>query len=60
MRPTLRYLIIVTKLVLGFVSSAGTARGVKQLIFPGVDFSPYGLYATLYIQEKHVMHTGFA
>ena len=34
-------------------------NGVKQLIFPGVDFSPYGLYATLYTQEKHVVHTVF-
>ena len=24
-----------------FVSSAGTARGAKQLIFPGVDSTPY-------------------
>ena len=31
---------IVTKLMPEFVSSAGTARSAKQLIFPGVDFSP--------------------
>ena len=34
---------IVTKLMTGFVSSAGTARGAKQLVFPDVDFSPYSL-----------------
>ena len=34
---------IVTKLMPGFVSSAGTARGAKQLVFPDVDFSPYRL-----------------
>ena len=34
---------IVTKLMLESVSSAGTARGAKQLIFPGVDSSPYSL-----------------
>ena len=34
---------IVTKLMPGFVSSAGTARGTKQLVFPDVDFSPYRL-----------------
>ena len=27
----------------GFVSSAGTARGAKQLVFPDVDFNPYSL-----------------
>ena len=34
---------IVTKLMPGFVSSAGTACGAKQLVFPDVDFSPYSL-----------------
>ena len=34
---------IVTKLMPGFVSSAGTARGAKQLVFPDVNFSPYSL-----------------
>ncbi len=29
---------IVTKLMPGFVSSAGTARGAKQLVFPDVYF----------------------
>ena len=43
MRPTCEILNNCYELVPGFVSSAGTARGVKQLIFPGVDFSPYGL-----------------
>ena len=33
----------VTKLMLGFVSSAGTARGAKQFVFPDVVFSPYRL-----------------
>ena len=47
---------IVTKLMLGFVSSAGTAHGAKQLVFPDVDFSPYSLQATLPLHEKHVMH----
>ena len=31
---------IVTKLMPGFVSSAGTACGAKQFVFPDVDFSP--------------------
>ena len=31
--------ILITKLMPGFVSSAGTGRGAKQLVFPGVDFS---------------------
>ena len=31
---------IATKLMPEFVSPAGTTRGAKQLIFPGVDFSP--------------------
>ena len=34
---------IVTKLMLGFVSSVGTVHGAKQLVFPEVDFSPYSL-----------------
>ena len=34
---------IVTKLIPGCVSSAGTARGGKQLVFPDVDFSPHSL-----------------
>ena len=34
---------IVTKLMPEFVSSVGTARGAKQLVFPDVDFSPYSL-----------------
>ena len=34
---------IVTKLMPLFVSSAGTARGAKKLIFPGVDSTPYSL-----------------
>ncbi len=34
---------IVTKLMPGFVSSAGTSRGAKQLVFPDVNFSPYSL-----------------
>ena len=34
---------IVTKLMPGFGSSAGTARGAKQMGFPYVDFSPYSL-----------------
>ena len=34
---------IVTKLMRGFVSSVGTARGAKRLVFPDVDFSPYSL-----------------
>ena len=34
---------IVTKLMPGFVSSAGTAGDAKQLVFPDVDFSPYRL-----------------
>ena len=56
----MRYYIIVTKLVPGLVSSAGTARGVKQLIFSGVEFSPCRFISKLYSQETHVMHTGFA
>ena len=31
---------IVTKLMPGFVLSAGTARGAKQLVFRDVDFIP--------------------
>ena len=46
-------------LVPGFVSSAGTARGAKQLVLTDVDFSPYSLLATLPLQEKHVMHPVF-
>ena len=34
---------LVTKLIPGFVSCGGTAPGVKQLIFPGVDISPYSV-----------------
>ena len=34
---------IVTKLMPGFMSSAGTARGAKQLVFHDVDFSRYSL-----------------
>ena len=34
---------IVTELMPGFVSSAGTAHGAKQMVFPDVDFSPYSL-----------------
>ena len=60
MRPTCEILNNCYQAGARFVSSAGTARGVKQLILPGVDFSPYSLLATFYLQDNHVVLTGFA
>ena len=48
---------IVTKLMLGFVSSAGTARGAKQLVFPEVDFSPYTVSQQLYLYKRNTLCT---
>ena len=47
----------VTKLMPGFVSSAGTARGAKQLVFPGVDFSPYTVSKQLYLYKRNTFCT---
>ena len=44
-------------LVPGFVSSAGTAPGVKQLIFPGVDFSPSMVYKQHCIYKRNMLCT---